>query len=60
MKKPSRLRLRSERLAELAPDELVSIAAGMQVQKTISTCISQLMTNTWSCSGPRDTQLCAY
>jgi hypothetical protein len=59
MKERSRLRLRSERLTELAPADLAAIAGGQAPPKTITTCISQLMTNTWSCSGPPDTHLCA-
>lgn len=59
MKKTPRLRLRSERIAELEADDL-AVIAGAQAQppKTITTCVSQLFTNTWSCSGPPDTDLC--
>jgi hypothetical protein len=59
MKKTSRLRLRSERLAELEADDLAAIAGAAAPARTITTCISQLFTNTWSCSGPPETNLCA-
>jgi hypothetical protein len=58
MKKTGRLQLRRERLAELTPDDLVAIAGGRAQPETLSTCLSRLFTNTWSCGGPPDTQLC--
>ena len=58
MKKSGRLQLRRERLAELTPDDLAAIAGGRAQPETLSTCISRLFTNTWSCGGPPDTDLC--
>ena len=59
MKKSGRLQLRRERLAELTPDDLAAIAGGQAAApETLSTCISRLFTNTWSCGGPPDSQLC--
>jgi hypothetical protein len=56
--KHQRLRLRKERLTELQPEELAQVQGAAAAPKTITTCISQLFTNTWSCGGPPDTQLC--
>jgi hypothetical protein len=56
--KQQRLKLRKERLTELRPEEMAVVRGGAAAPQTITTCISRMMTNTWSCSGPPATDLC--